>query len=161
MNPPIQPDAEEPSSRCLDGVGPRPAVWIQWFLRLVLGGAFLTAGLLKLADPIRFAHDVGNYRLLPHALTHAVAIVLPAVEVLTGGLVLFGVWLRASTAILVGLTSLFLLVISSALVRGLNIECGCFGTIGGRHVGWVNLSIDFGLFITALLLARISGERPR
>lgn len=135
------------------------AGWIQWSLRLLLGGAFLTAGLLKMADPIRFARDVENYRLLPHALLHAVAILLPAVEVLTGGLVLLGLWLRASATILVGLTGLFLLVICSALIRGLNIECGCFGTVGGRHVGWVNLAVDGGLFILAVLLTRTTGGR--
>jgi hypothetical protein len=33
----------------------------------------------------------------------------------------------------------------------LNIERGCFGTIGGQHVGLVNLAIDSTLFFLAAL----------
>jgi hypothetical protein len=40
-----------------------------------------------------------------------------------------GIWLRAVAPVIV-----------SALARGLSIECGCFGTIGGKHIGLVNLA---------------------
>ena len=52
-----------------------------------------------------------------------------------GAFVLTGVWLRAAALLITSLTAMFFLLIVSALVRGLNIECGCFGTIGGRHIG--------------------------
>jgi hypothetical protein len=42
----------------------------------------------------------------------------------------------------------------------LNIECGCFGTVGGQHVGLVNLAIDATLFFLAALLARRSKDCP-
>jgi len=126
--------------------------WINWLLRIVVGGAFVLAGALKIADPAQFALDVTNYRLLPSALINLVAIILPWIEMVTGLFVLAGVWLRASALILASLTVMFLFVILSALARGLNIECGCFGTIGGRHVGLVNLTIDITLLIFAALL---------
>src|ERR1044072_3754355 len=68
--------------------------WLNWSLRLILGGAFVLAGTLKIADPAKFAIDLGNYRLLPHETIHLVASLLPWIEVVTGFFVLTGVWLR-------------------------------------------------------------------
>ncbi len=130
-------------------------------LRLLVGGAFVLAGVLKIADPAKFAMAVANYRLFPHETLNLVAILVPPVEVAAGLFVLAGVWLRAAALVIVWMTALFLLLITSALARGLNIECGCFGTVGGRHVGLFNLGIDSLLLLFAALLARrASRGRP-
>ena len=134
--------------------------YLNWFLRLVVGGAFVFAGALKIADPTKFSMDVGNYRLVPHEMINLVAIFVPWIELTAGSFVLLGVWLRAGALVLTGLTVLFLVVIISALARGLNIECGCFGTIGGKHVGLVNLGIDATLLFLAMLLTRRSKDCP-
>lgn len=128
------------------------ATALNWFLRLILGGTFLVAGGLKIADPAKFALAVENYRLLPRELINLAAIVIPWLEVVAGLFVLAGVWLRAAALLITSLTMLFAVVIGSALARGLNIECGCFGTLGGRHIGLVNLAIDATLFCLAALL---------
>ena len=127
---------------------------LNWLLRFLVGGAFVLAGVLKIAAPAKFAIDVSNYRLLPHELINLVAIVLPWIEVVAGGFVLAGIWLRASALLITSMTVVFFLAIVSALARGLNIECGCFGTVGGKHVGLVNLAIDSTLFCLAALLAK-------
>jgi uncharacterized membrane protein YphA (DoxX/SURF4 family) len=134
--------------------------WVDVTLRVLLGGAFVLAGLLKIMDPARFAVDVGNYRLAPHALVNLVAIIIPWIEVVAGLSVLAGIWLRAAALVITSLTVMFFFVIASALARGLNIECGCFGTVGGRHVGLVNLAIDTFLFSLGLVLIWRSGDRP-
>lgn len=131
-------------------------------LRVILGGAFIMAGVLKIADPAKFALDVSHYRLAPSEMINLIAILIPWIEVTAGILVVSGIWLRAATLVILGLTVMFLFVISSALVRGLNIECGCFGTVGGKHVGWVNLAIDATLFLLALVLVRrADGKQTR
>jgi putative oxidoreductase len=111
-------------------------------LRLAVGGAFVAAGVLKIADPAKFALDVDNYRLAPHAMINLIAILIPWIEVTAGSFVLAGIWLRAAALVITSLTVMFFFVIVSALARGLNIECGCFGTVGGKHIGLVNLAID-------------------
>ena len=65
--------------------------------------------------------------------------------------------------VLTTLTAMFFVVIIVALARGLNIECGCFGTVGGKHIGLVNLAIDTSLFLLSLLLflALRTHLRPR
>ncbi len=133
---------------------------IDWILRLIVGGAFVFAGVLKVADPAKFALDVSHYRLLPHELINLVAILLPWMEIVAGLFVLSGIWLREAALVITSLTVMFAVAIVSALARGLNIECGCFGTIGGRHVGLVNLAIDATLFLLAALLFLRSRDQP-
>jgi uncharacterized membrane protein YphA (DoxX/SURF4 family) len=128
--------------------------------RLTVGGAFVFAGSLKLKDPARFALDVSHFRLLPNELINPVALLLPGIECVAGLLVLSGVWLRASALVVTGLTGIFMAAIVTALARGLNIECGCFGTMGGRHVGLVSLAIDITLFSMAFWLAKTSKDTP-
>jgi uncharacterized membrane protein YphA (DoxX/SURF4 family) len=129
-------------------------------LRIIIGGAFIMAGVLKIADPAKFALDVSHYRLAPYEMINLVAILVPWIEVTVGLFVVTGIWLRAATLVIIGLSLMFLVVISSALVRGLNIECGCFGTVGGKHIGWVNLAIDSTLLLLALILvSRSDGNK--
>lgn len=141
----------------LKGPGGRVAL-IDLALRLLVGGAFVFAGALKVANPAKFATDIGNYRLAPHELINLIAILLPWVEVTTGVFVLAGIWTRAAAAIITSLTVSFFFIIVSALARGLNIECGCFGTVGGKHIGLVSLAIDTALFGLAAVLLKRAGE---
>jgi uncharacterized membrane protein YphA (DoxX/SURF4 family) len=121
-------------------------------LRLILGGVFVFAGALKIYEPGKFALDIANYRLLPHDLINLFAITLPWVEVLAGLFLLAGVWLSASALIVLAMTIMFFLAISSALARGLDIQCGCFGTVGGRRIGLTSLAFDTGLLCMAAWL---------
>ncbi len=139
---------------------PTPPDWLTGLLRLIVGGAFVTAGALKIADPNAFVLAISNYRLVPHELLNPVAIFLPWIEVTAGAFVLAGIWLRPAALLLTGLTAVFFAVIVSALARGLNIECGCFGTVGGQHVGLVNLAIDTTLFSLAALLTIRAADAP-
>ena len=137
-----------------------PDVILDWFIRLAVGGTFVSAGVLKILDPARFASAVGNYRLASHELINIIAILVPWIETVAGLCVLAGIWLRPSALIVTVMTGIFLLVIASALARGLNIECGCFGTIGGRKIGLQSLVIGFALFCLAALLTVRTRDRP-
>jgi putative oxidoreductase len=97
-------------------------------LRVALGAVFIVASLDKIQNPEAFATNIANYRLLPYTVINAIAIVLPWLEVVTGTLLVLGVWIRASTMIVWGLLLVFSVAISQALARGLDISCGCFST---------------------------------
>ena len=126
---------------------------INFILRLVVGGVFVVAGAMKIWNPGGFANDVANYRLLPDALINLVAITLPAVEVLAGGLLMAGIWKKPSALLITGLMAVFLAGIAQAVYRHLDIRCGCFSTSEARHVGLTTLAEDFGLFCAAAWLA--------
>ena len=132
---------------------------LNWLLRIIVGGAFILAGVLKIAGPAQFAVAVSNYRLVPHQLINLVAIVVPWIEVVAGLCVLAGFWLRSGALIVTAITAIFFFVITSALARGLDIECGCFGTIGGKNIGLQNLAIDLAFFCLAALLMWRTKER--
>ncbi|MFQ6037636.1 MAG: MauE/DoxX family redox-associated membrane protein [Candidatus Aminicenantales bacterium] len=120
-----------------------------FLVRLVLGGTFVWAGILKIADPLRFAEDISNYRVFPRVITLFLALVLPWVEVLCGVLLVSGVFFRASALILSGLLVTFLVLISVTIVRGINIECGCFGSLSEK-VGWRLVLTDSVLLLLTL-----------
>jgi uncharacterized membrane protein YphA (DoxX/SURF4 family) len=122
-------------------------------LRLLVGGVFVAAGVLKILHPLGFANDIGNYRVLPHELLNLLAITLPWIEVAAGLLLAFGIWRRASALIITVLMIVFLAAIGQALARGLDVRCGCFGTVEARRVGVLALGQDFLLFLGAAWLA--------
>jgi len=122
---------------------------IHFILRLVVGGVFVFAAVLKILDPAMFATDIANYRLLPRALVHPVAILLPWVELGAGLMLVLGVWRRASALVISILCFVFLIAIGQALARGLDVHCGCFGTVSAGPIGWRNLLIDLALLLMA------------
>jgi uncharacterized membrane protein YphA (DoxX/SURF4 family) len=97
-------------------------------LRIALGAVFIAASLDKIQNPEAFSITIANYRLLPYKIINGVAIVLPWLEVITGTLLVLGVWIKANTAIVAGLLLAFTFAIAQALARGLDISCGCFST---------------------------------
>jgi uncharacterized membrane protein YphA (DoxX/SURF4 family) len=112
--------------------------------RLVVGGVFIWAGLLKIMDPLEFAQNIANYRVFSPALSLLAAIVLPWLEILCGVLVIFGIFRSASSLLLSGLLAAFLVLIMVTIFRGLDVDCGCFGSLG-RHV-------DYRLLLTDIVL---------
>jgi len=129
-------------------------------LRLFLGGFYVLAGALKVPNPGKFAEAVANYRLLPHEAVNLAAITLPWIEIVAGLFLIFGVWRLASAWLINGLTLMFIGAITSAVVRGLNVECGCFGTVGGRKVGLTAIAEDVVLLAVGLWLIWPSRQRP-
>jgi uncharacterized membrane protein YphA (DoxX/SURF4 family) len=119
-------------------------VSISWryLLRLALGLVFLWAALAKIPEAGAFAKEVHYYRMLPVALENLFALGLVWAELLIGlGLVL-NLAPRTMTAAAGFLLVVFFIAIGQAVIRGLDIECGCFGTSDGSRVGLVALGRD-------------------
>ena len=94
--------------------------------QLVLGGVFIYASLGKLFSPGEFMTAVRNYRILPPLLVAVTAYGLPWLELIFGILLVLKLYTRPAAAVLSFLLLVFIGVILSALVRGINIDCGCF-----------------------------------
>ena len=125
---------------------------VSLLLRLTVGGLFVVAGALKVLQPATFAADIGNYRLLPHEAINLLAITLPWIEVVAGILLALGVWKRASASVITVMLIVFLVAISQALARGLDVRCGCFGTVEARRVSALALGQDTALLAMAAWL---------
>lgn len=126
---------------------------------LVVGGVFLYASLDKIAHPGSFAKAVHNYRLLPLALLHPLAVLLPWVEAVVGVAIILGIARRGAALLALLMTVMFIVAVSAALARNLDISCGCFHTDGGSSVGLDLLIRDIGLLLLTLppLLSRYAG----
>lgn len=93
----------------------------------VLGALFVFAGGLKLLDPAKFAVDIANYQLVSWPFAVVAASYLPWLEIFAGLGLIIG-WQRSGALrVLIFLMVVFVQALFTAWVRGLNIECGCFG----------------------------------
>ncbi len=108
-----------------------PSWRIRWFfiiLRCFLGVVFVYAGISKVGDANSFAQSIASYRIMPDFLTIHLAIYLPYLEILAG-IALISRFLFTGGILIAGLLlAIFLGATGSALVRGLDISCGCFGS---------------------------------
>ena len=118
--------------------------YVLWLFRLVVGGVFIWAGILKILDPLEFAQNIANYRVVSRDISFFLALVLPWLEVLCGILVILGIFRSSSSLLLSGMLGIFLVLITVTILRGLDVDCGCFGSIG-RHV-------DYRLLLTDIVL---------
>jgi uncharacterized membrane protein YphA (DoxX/SURF4 family) len=126
---------------------------------LIVGGVFIYASLDKIAHPDSFAKAVHNYRLLPLSLLHPFAVLLPWLELVIGIAIVIGVARRGAALLALVLTVMFIVAVSAALARHLDISCGCFHTDGGSSVGLDLLIRDILLILLILppLLSRYEG----
>jgi putative oxidoreductase len=129
-------------------------------VRLILGGVFLYAGVVKIADPATFAGSIDAYRILPYFGNYLAAAIIPWLEALCGLLLITGRLTRASAALLILLTAVFMALLASTLVRGLDIDCGCFRQGGAKTSAWTAMGRDVVLFAMALAVFRGRGKRP-
>lgn len=93
-------------------------------LRWLLGGSFVWAGAIKLADPKSFARTVDAFGLVPETLLIPLAFILPMTEILIG----IAVWRRwrGGLPAMAGLLAAFLAVLGYAIGQNLDVDCGCF-----------------------------------
>jgi uncharacterized membrane protein YphA (DoxX/SURF4 family) len=101
---------------------------ILWrILDFVLAGIFIYAGALKAFDPVQFASDIDNYKIVPWPISVALAFYLPWLEIFCALGLMFRFLYRGALSILTALVVVFTLATIAAKVRGLDITCGCFG----------------------------------
>jgi uncharacterized membrane protein YphA (DoxX/SURF4 family) len=96
-------------------------------LDFVLGAVFVYAGIVKALDPVQFASDIDNFKILPWPVSVALAFYLPWLEIFCGLGLVFRFFYRGALSILTALIVVFTASIIAAKLRGLDITCGCFG----------------------------------
>jgi hypothetical protein len=121
--------------------------------RLLAGGFLLTAGIAKLASPMTWRQVwLAAYRLLPRPLVRPTALLLPTVEITSGTALLVGAFGTGSVVTAAGLLAVLTLAVVTALLRHLEISCGCTGRLAA-HVSWRAVARNLGLITALALLA--------
>jgi uncharacterized membrane protein YphA (DoxX/SURF4 family) len=131
-------------------------LWAGLVARLVVGGVWIAAGVLKLPDPAESVRAVRAYQILPEAIVPTIGYGLPILEVVVGAMLILGLGSRVVAALSALLQVAFIIGIASVWARGIEIECGCFGGGGTSHNAtaaypW-DIARDVGLFILSVLL---------
>ena len=130
--------------------------------RAILGVILVYASIDKIVHPAEFAKAIGNYNVLPFGLENLLGIVLPVLELLVGTCLVLGIMLDGSAIISAGMMVVFIIAISQALFRGIDINCGCFKVTvengGGHQVGFRRIIEDF-IYLGMALMVLSRGER--
>ena len=128
--------------------------------RIYVGGVFLAASMYKINYPGEFAETIASYQLVPVWGVNLMALVLPWTELITGLMMILGLRLRASAALITAMLVMFCIAIVATLIRGIPIGCGCFTTVEDpigwttllRDMIWLAMSIHVLVFPSALQL---------
>ena len=129
-------------------------------LDLLVGGIFIYAGAIKAFDPIRFANDIDNYKILPWTIGVGLAFYLPWLEILCGLALIARVLYRGGLSILVALIGIFIAATITAKIRGLDITCGCFGHASKNWSFSQHLALDLAI-LAALIALWFSSRSQR
>jgi len=127
-------------------------------IRLFLGFIFVYAAITKISDAEEFSLAIYNYKLLPLAFVNILAIILPWIELCSGILLIFGISVKENSAIIFGLLIIFIIAVTISLFRGLDISCGCFGTVEGSKVGLLKILENIGLLVLSILLLKFDSK---
>lgn len=122
-------------------------------LRWVLAAVFIWAGATKLGSPQNFADSIATFAILPHSLINLIALGLPPYEIIAGLAILTGIQRRPAILALSALTIVFIIALSAAIVRGIPVDCGCFGS-GKPSVfaAWIALGRDILILAAAAVI---------
>lgn len=128
--------------------------WVVVIARLLVAGVFVGAAIPKLLDPATFAEDIANYRMVPDAAAGAIAVIVPVLEVVIALALIAGVEARGAALVAGVMLVGFVVAMGQAMARGIDVDCGCFGSAVRTSVGWLPIARNVGLLIAcAVVLA--------
>jgi len=108
---------------------------IVWIMSVAVGGLFIYAGWAKSFGPQAFADSIASFKILPAGLIVPAALSIPPFEILAGLLAVTGWHRRVGLLAIAVATAAYCVAIGSALVRGLDVNCGCFGPVSNLRPG--------------------------
>jgi hypothetical protein len=135
---------------------------------LLVGAVFVFAGLSKIVDlqplrfldPMDFARDIDNYKILPWAISVRLAFYLPWLEMICGLALIFRRLYSGALALLLALLLVFIGASIAAKARGIDIRCGCFGHVSDQLSFAWHMVLDFAIFAAVVALWRWDGGNP-
>ncbi len=107
--------------------------------RWIVAVSFLLSGLIHLGNPFAYFDQVLQYEVLPLGLARAVAVGFPWLLMVTGMALLVEPTARPASRLAILVLLLFGVAQAIVLIRGKEIECGCFG-YGGETISIFTVS---------------------
>lgn len=120
-------------------------------LRGLITLVFAGAGVLKAGDATEFAFAIDRYHLVPWPVAVALALYLPWLEMAAAAALWSARTRAAALVILTILALVFLTALTTAAWRGLDIDCGCFGSLMTTGLRWALARAALSLLAVRLL----------
>jgi uncharacterized membrane protein YphA (DoxX/SURF4 family) len=127
---------------------------------LLIGAVFIFAGLTKIVDfqpfrildPMDFARDIDNYKILPWRVSVLLALYLPWLEIICGLGLIVRRFYSGALALLLALLLVFIGASFAAKARGIDITCGCFGHVSDQLSFTWHMVLDLGILAAVVVL---------
>lgn len=129
---------------------------VNLILRLLLGAMFVLASWEKIHHPLQFAISVRAYQILPVSTSNLFAIATSWSEMVAGVLLILGLLTRKAAGAACLLLLMFTAAIAMVTVRGMVIDCGCFGSEGGATTGPLLLVRNVILLAAGFIVLRFN-----
>ncbi len=95
---------------------------------ILLGLVFLWAGVLKILDPGAFHSSILTYEVFSYSISAGAALLVPYLEICVGASLVFQVLKGGARMVACVLLGAFIALLVQAAIRGLVVDCGCFGS---------------------------------
>lgn len=121
------------------------------------------AGAVKIVEPLASVQAVKAYQIVDWRVAEWIGYTLPTVEIVVGAALILGILTRGAAVVASALFVVFVIGIISVWVRGIEIDCGCFGG-GGSRAGAasqypVEIARDLGLLGLSLMIVWLGPGR--
>src|SRR5436305_1155325 len=127
---------------------------------VIVAGIFIYAGAIKALDPVQFASDIDNYKIVPWPVSVVLAFYLPWLEIFCGFALVVRLLYRGALSISTALILVFTLATVAAKVRGLDITCDCFGHASQNWSFPAHLATNLAI-LAALVVLWVSNRSPK
>jgi putative oxidoreductase len=138
--------------------------------RLLLGAIFIIASFDKIERPWDFGRAIYAYEMMTGIFAYLIspmAIIMPMLELVTGLLLVLNRWARPAALVLLAMNIMFIIAITSVMVRGIDVKCGCgldvgiMATIAGTQAdaGAIVRDLIFVILNLVVLFSPLSAVR--
>ena len=121
--------------------------------RAVIAGVLAYAAVQKLADPRAFAESIANYHAVPDVIARGLAAMLPVLELVVAAALVAGIHVRGAAVVASAMFLVFAAAMIQAILRGINIDCGCFGSGLSAQITWWTVLRNIGFFSFTFFIA--------
>ncbi len=127
--------------------------WYLPFTSLLIGLVLVRSAILHLENSYAFLASIYAYDIVGPRLGVALAAIIPQVQLNLGLILIFFPRLRYfGLNVAQVVFTLFSVIQVVTLMRGLNIDCGCFGSSVGNPIGWKSIGLAVTLSLTSTFL---------
>lgn len=134
-------------------------VRIKNVLRILTGMFFAFSGASKMWDLYAFSQVISSYHFLSQPFLALVSIMIPLLEFILGLMVAFDQHLRGTSIFLVGMVLVFTTLSGARYFESNRPDCGCFGNLLKREIGWGYFLQNAVLIAMLVLMSSTARQR--